>query len=234
MSGLPEVDTALNQLQFEQGSLLDKIDELRAIGVGGLVGLPQLIVCGNQSSGKSSVLQAISRVRFPVKSNVCTRFPTEVILRRHPESRFKVSIEPGSSRTSEEARQAIQTFAPAGVTNSDQLESLIEKAKECMGITDEGFSDDILKVEILGPDQPELTLVDLLGLYISHSTSQDEKGIEIVHDITKRYMSNQRSIILAVVSAKNDYHIQRVLASFNGNESKRYFYRSTCSSRSEE
>ncbi|KAJ5899484.1 hypothetical protein N7495_004228 [Penicillium taxi] len=211
MSGSTEVDTALYQLQTEQGSLLDKIDELRTIGVGGLVGLPQLIVCGNQSSGKSSVLQAISRVRFPVKSNVCTRFPTEVILRRHPESRFKVSIEPGSSRTSREARQAIQAFAPAEVTSSDQLESLVEKAKECIGITSEGFSDDILKVEILGPDKPELTLVDLPGLYTSHSTSQDEKGIMIVHDITKRYMRNQRSIILAVVSAKNDYHIQRVL-----------------------
>lgn len=211
MAGSTEVDIALHQLQTEQGPLLDKIDELRAIGVGGLVGLPQLIVCGNQSSGKSSVLEAISRVRFPVRSNVCTRFPTEVILRRHPTRRFKVSIEPGFSRTNREDRQTMKAFAPAEVTNSDQLESLIEKAKECMGITGEGFSDDILKVEISGPDKPELSLVDLPGLYTSHSSSQDEQGIRIVHDITKQYMTNKRSIILAVVSAKNDYHNQRVL-----------------------
>ncbi|KAJ5881784.1 uncharacterized protein N7529_000456 [Penicillium soppii] len=212
MAGSTEVeDIALLQLQTEQGPLLDKIDELRTIGVGGLVELPQLIVCGNQSSGKSSVLEAISRVRFPVKSNVCTRFPTEVILRRHPAPRFKVSIEPGSSRTTKESRQTIEAFAPAEVTNGNQLESLIEKAKECMGITGEGFSDDVLKVEISGPDKPELTLVDLPGLYTSHSTSQDEQGIRIVHDITKRYMANKRSIILAVVSAKNDYHNQTVL-----------------------
>lgn len=211
MSGSTEVDTALRQLQTEQGPLLDKIDDLRTIGVGGLVGLPQLIVCGNQSSGKSSVLEAVSRVRFPMKSNVCTRFPTEVILRRHPAPRFKVSIEPGSSRTSKGQRQTIEAFAPAEVGDGNQLESLIEKAKECMGITGDRFSDDILKVEISGPDKPELTLVDLPGLYTSHSTSQDEQGIEIVHDITKRYMENKRSIILAVVSAKNDYHNQRVL-----------------------
>ncbi|KAJ5604156.1 hypothetical protein N7537_007112 [Penicillium hordei] len=211
MSGSTEVDIALHQLQTEQGPLLDKIDDLRTIGVGGLVGLPQLIVCGNQSSGKSSVLEAVSRVRFPMKSNVCTRFPTEVILRRHPAPRFKVSIEPGSSRTSKGERQTIEAFAPAEVTNGNQLESLIKKAKECMGITGDRFSDDILKVEISGPDQPELTLVDLPGLYTSHSTSQDEQGIKIVHDITKRYMENKRSIILAVVSAKNDYHNQRVL-----------------------
>ncbi|CAI7649160.1 unnamed protein product [Penicillium crustosum] len=211
MSGSTEVDIALHQLQTEQGPLLDKIDDLRAIGVGGLVGLPQLIVCGNQSSGKSSVLEAVSRVRFPMKSSVCTRFPTEVILRRHPAPRFKVSIEPGSSRMSKGERQMIEAFAPAEVTNSRRLGSLIEKAKECMGITGDGFSDDILKVEISGPDKPELTLVDLPGLYTSHSTSQDEQGIEIVHGITKRYMENKRSIILAVVSAKNDYHNQRVL-----------------------
>ncbi|CRL28200.1 Interferon-induced Mx protein [Penicillium camemberti] len=211
MSSSTEVDTALHQLQTEQGPLLDKIDDLRTIGVGGIVGLPQLIVCGNQSSGKSSVLEAVSRVRFPMKSNVCTRFPTEVILRRHPTPRFKVSIEPGSSRTSKGERQKIEAFKPAEVTNGNRLGSLIEKAKECMGITGDGFSDDILKVEISGPDKPELTLVDLPGLYTSHSTSQDEQGIDIVHKITEHYMENKRSIILAVVSAKNDYHNQRVL-----------------------
>lgn len=46
-------EQALHQLQSQQTKLLDKIDELRAIGVGGLVELPQVIVCGNQSSGKS-------------------------------------------------------------------------------------------------------------------------------------------------------------------------------------
>lgn len=174
--------------------LLDKIDELRTIGVGGLVGLPQLIVCGNQSSGKSSVLEAISRVRFPVKSNLCTRFPTEVILRRHPVPRLKVSIEAGSSR-----EKRTEQFSPTEATSTSQLESIVEKAKEFMGIGAEGFTDDILRVEVSGPDKPELTLVDLPGLYTSHSSSQDQQGIQVVRDITKRYMRNERSIILAVL-----------------------------------
>lgn len=72
---------------------LDKIDGLRAIGAGTLVELPQLIVCGNQSGGKSSVLEAITRVRFPAKSNVCTNFAIEVVLRRNPQSKIKTSIE---------------------------------------------------------------------------------------------------------------------------------------------
>jgi len=42
----------------------------------------QLVVVGDQSSGKSSVLQGITRLPFPVDDTLCTRFPTEVSLRR--------------------------------------------------------------------------------------------------------------------------------------------------------
>ncbi|KAL2835265.1 P-loop containing nucleoside triphosphate hydrolase protein [Aspergillus cavernicola] len=207
-------DEALHQLQQEQSKLLDKIDELRNIGVGGLVELPQLIVCGNQSSGKSSVLEAISRVRFPSKSNVCTRFATEVILRRNPVSRIRISIEPGPSRIIEEERKRLRSFTHEQFSNSNDLPSLIEKAKECMGVSESsglGFSDDVLKVEISGPDKPELTLVDLPGLYYSTSREQGQAGIGIVRGLTEKYMQNSRSIILAVISAKTDYHLQEVL-----------------------
>ena len=91
----PLDEHAMNQLQSEQSELLDKIDELRAIGVGGLVELPQIIVCGNQSSGKSSVLEAISRVRFPSESNICTRFATKIVLRRSPTTGSKYQLSPG-------------------------------------------------------------------------------------------------------------------------------------------
>jgi GTPase SAR1 family protein len=207
-------DKALHQLQQEQSKLLDKIDELRTIGVGDLVELPQLIVCGNQSSGKSSVLEAISRVRFPAKSNVCTRFATEVILRRNPSSKIKVSIEPGPSRKDEQERRRLRSFAYEDFSNGNDLPPLIEKAKEHMGITESvnaGFSDDVLKAEISGPDKPELTLVDLPGLYYSTSQEQDLQGILIVRKLTEKYMKNPRSIILAVISAKTDYHLQEVL-----------------------
>ena len=207
-------DEALHQLQHEQSKLLDKIDELRTIGVGGLVELPQLIVCGNQSSGKSSVLEAISRVRFPAKSNVCTRFATEVILRRNPSSRIKISIEPGPSRKDEEERRNLRGFAYDGFSDGDDLKDLIDRAKERMGITESlnsGFSDDVLKVEISGPEKPELTLVDLPGLYYAKSQEQGSQGIKIVRGLTEKYMKNSKSIILAVISAKTDYHLQEVL-----------------------
>ncbi|BCS04210.1 dynamin family protein [Aspergillus luchuensis] len=210
----PPAEEALHQLQREQSKLLDGIDELRAIGVGSLVELPQLVVCGNQSSGKSSVLEAISRVRFPAKSNICTRFATEVILRRSPTPTIKISIEPGPSRKDARERAILQEFAQELSPADNDLPTVIEKAKGYTGVNEtanSGFSDDVLKVEILGPDKPELTLVDLPGLYYSVSQDQSLQGIRVVRTLTEKYMKNKRSIILAVISAKADYHLQEVL-----------------------
>nr|AFR57472.1 putative dynamin-related GTPase domain protein [Epichloe inebrians] len=75
-------------------NLLNAIDSLRSQGISHYISLPQIIVCGDQSSGKSSVLEAISGVAFPVKSNLCTRFPTELILRKTKDIAVKVSIVP--------------------------------------------------------------------------------------------------------------------------------------------
>jgi hypothetical protein len=76
----------------EQIQLLDLVDSLRAEGLSEFTALPQLVVCGDQSSGKSSLLEAISGVPFPRKDNLCTRFATEVILRRATNSEIRVSL----------------------------------------------------------------------------------------------------------------------------------------------
>lgn len=86
-------------------SLLEKIDKLFACNAGSYVDLPQLVVVGNQSSGKSSVLAALTGLPFPRDSGLCTRFATQIIFRRAPTSATRVSIIPSKDGSSEHQRQ---------------------------------------------------------------------------------------------------------------------------------
>lgn len=60
----------------EEKRLFDIVDKLRELDVNHELSLPQLVVCGSQSSGKSSVLEAISEIPFPRGDMTCTRFAT--------------------------------------------------------------------------------------------------------------------------------------------------------------
>ncbi|KAL2062905.1 hypothetical protein VTL71DRAFT_5977 [Oculimacula yallundae] len=195
----------------EQMELLDVVDSLRACGLSEIVALPQLIVCGDQSSGKSSVLEAISGIPFPKQDTLCTRFATEVILRRAARVEINVSIVPGEDRTVTD-RDRLNQFR-RGLKTIDDFGDLFQSARDEMGLSSSGksFSNDILRVEFCGPSQPQLTLVDLPGLIHSETKSQTTGDVQLVHKLVSRYLDNPRSIILAVVSAKNDIGNQIIL-----------------------
>ncbi|KAK0665220.1 interferon-induced GTP-binding protein Mx [Cercophora samala] len=195
----------------DQLQLLNAVDKLRAQGISNYVSLPQIIVVGDQSSGKSSVLEAISGVSFPIKSNLCTRFPTELILRRTPLRSARVSIVPHEER-SESEQKALRGFTQE-LLDLDDLPELIEDAKGAMGISPHGkaFAKDILRVEVTGPDRPHLTMVDLPGLIHSETKNQSASDVQLIQDVVQGYMKQSRCIILAVISAKNDFANQIVL-----------------------
>jgi len=71
--------------------LLDIVDELHSRGISMYVVLPEVVVRGKQSAGKSSVPDAILGMSFPAKDNLCTRLATELILRRDTSPGVKVS-----------------------------------------------------------------------------------------------------------------------------------------------
>ncbi|KAI0852872.1 P-loop containing nucleoside triphosphate hydrolase protein [Daldinia vernicosa] len=197
---------ALEQLHGEQKALLDAIDDLRKHGIGRFVDLPQIIVVGDQSSGKSSVLEAISRVRFPVKDGLCTRFATELVLRTDSHIKVDVRILPQSA-----PNKATYKFDERSFKKAD-LPRIVEEAKKQMLEGDAGFSEDVLRIEITSPDVPHLTMVDLPGFYHSEDENQSAAGRIIVDRLAERYMARKNSIILAVISARNQVILQKVLS----------------------
>ncbi|KAI1119764.1 P-loop containing nucleoside triphosphate hydrolase protein [Nemania abortiva] len=198
------------QLQIQgHRDLLDVIDSLRSQGISRYVDLPQIIVCGDQSSGKSSVLEAISGLSFPTKDNLCTRFATELILRRSPVVGVDIHIIPSHDRCEDEKKKLEEfRYRQEALDISD----VVEAAKQEMGLDGSGqvFSTDILRVQISGPTQPHLTMVDLPGLFLAGNKDQSEYDAALVEALVLSYMKKPRSIILAVVSAKSDFVLQQV------------------------
>ncbi|KAI8934760.1 hypothetical protein NX059_008448 [Plenodomus lindquistii] len=208
------ITTSLQGLQCtDQRKVLDLVDDLRRTGLEGIIGLPQLVVCGDQSSGKSSVLEAITEIPFPRKENLCTRFATEIILRRSKLATSTITIVPDKLRPERE-RKKLKSFART-INDFGQLPEVIEQATLEMGLTGaaetKAFARDVLSVEITGPDRPQLTLVDLPGLIHSANKAQTETDKDLILNLVQEYMSNSRTIILAVVSAKNDFANQVIL-----------------------
>lgn len=72
------------------------------------------------------------------------------------------------------------------------------------------FSTDVLRIESTSPDAPNLTLVDLPGLFGASDKNQSDDDAELVRNLVVSYMKQRRSIILAVVSADNPFANQPV------------------------
>ncbi|PHH87786.1 hypothetical protein CDD83_8402 [Cordyceps sp. RAO-2017] len=191
--------------------LLDVIDKLHARGISQHVDLPEIVVTGDQSAGKSSVLEAISGMAFPTGDNICTRFAIELILRRSHRVDVKVSIVPDADRPERE-QEHLTMFSPGTDVTDSWLGDVIEEAKDFMGLDepDKVFTKDVLRVEMSGPQQPHLTIVDLPGLFQADSSAESDRDSALVADMVLRYTKRPRSIVLAVVSAERQSSLQKV------------------------
>ena len=160
-------------------------------------------------ASKDVLSNAVSEVSRSNVGTIGTRFATEVILRRSDKLSIAVSIGSGIGRPAEERHK---DFAKR-VKSKDEFPAIFESARAAMGLTHSGqaFSDHILRIEIRGPTYPQLTIVDLPGLIHTETKTQTVEDVELVSKLVRDYMINPKSIILAVVSAKNDIANQIVL-----------------------
>ncbi len=214
-----ELDTtsSLENLQTDdQRRVLDTVAQVRKCGLEGILSLPQLVVCGDQSAGKSSVLEALTEIPFPRADNLCTRFATEIILRRAAVDSLTIRVIPDSKRNAAE-QESIKSFE-ASIMDFTELPTIMEQARAIMGIDGDdeasnsrAFARDVLSIEIEGPSRPQLTLVDLPGLIQNETKGVTKADVELVKELTQQYVSQPRTICLAVIAATNDYANQGIL-----------------------
>ncbi|KAJ5357606.1 hypothetical protein N7541_004764 [Penicillium brevicompactum] len=209
-STLSTEDKGEPRLTDEATSLVERINQLHSMGVGEMVDLPQLLACGNENSDKHSVIEAITRTRFPAKT-FAAHFVTEIKLRRQPEILFRVAIR-STAPTSNDTDTPTKPVLLTHVTSTDKSLPLIERGFQLIAATcRHGFSDDVLDIEIAGPDQPNLTIVDLPDLQSTNTGDKTHEGSDQLIKLLRRYMKSSRSIIVAVLSADVNLQSQRIL-----------------------
>jgi GTPase SAR1 family protein len=90
----PNSSLGTTKYAFSRQKLNEIVKALRDCGTEEIIKLPKIAVIGNQSAGKSSLIEAISRIKVPRASGTCTRCPMEVILTSDKEKGWhcKVSL----------------------------------------------------------------------------------------------------------------------------------------------
>lgn len=212
-----DITSSLQDLQTdEQRRVLDTVAQVRKCGLESILSLPQLVVCGDQSAGKSSVLEALTEIPFPRNDNLCTRFATEIVLRRANTNSLTIKIIPDPKRPVNE-QTPLKAFQES-ITNFDELPRIMTAAMDIMDIgagvsgpKSKAFARDVLNIEIEGPSRPQLTLVDIPGLIQTDTKGITKADVELVGEITDQYIKQHRTICLAVVSAGTDPANQSIL-----------------------
>ncbi|XP_035520950.1 dynamin-1-like protein isoform X4 [Morone saxatilis] len=168
-----------------------------------IIQLPQIVVVGTQSSGKSSVLESlVGRDLLPRGTGIVTRRPLILqLVHIDPEDRRKTSEENGID--GEEWGKFLHTKNKI-YTDFEEIRQEIEAETERISGNNKGISDEPIHLKIFSPHVVNLTLVDLPGI-TKVPVGDQPKDIEIqIKELILKYISNPNSIILAVTAANTD------------------------------
>ncbi|ROI16086.1 Interferon-induced GTP-binding protein Mx, partial [Anabarilius grahami] len=170
--------------------LIELIDSLRFIGIDKDIDLPSIAVVGDQSSGKSSVLEALSGVALPRGSGIVTRCPLELKLRKPKTGPWSATISYSGHK---------ETFY-----DPLKVDNFVRKAQNELAGNTVGICDELITLEISSPDVCDLTLIDLPGITrVPVHDQPDDIGDQIKNLILK-YITKSETIILVVVPCNVD------------------------------
>ncbi|KAL8556846.1 hypothetical protein ACS0TY_004352 [Phlomoides rotata] len=171
--------------------LLDTVDRLRHLKImqeG--IQLPTIVVVGDQSSGKSSVLESLAGISLPRGQGICTRVPLIMRLQNHPNLQPQLSLEFNGK------------VVP---TDEESIADSISLATEEIAGKGKGISDTPLTLIVKKNGVPDLTMVDLPGITRVPVHGQPEDIYEQISKTIMEYITPEESVILNVLSASVDF-----------------------------
>ncbi|XDV52921.1 hypothetical protein PO909_021559 [Leuciscus waleckii] len=202
---------------------IDLIDTLRSVGIQKDLALPTIAVIGDQSSGKSSVLEALSGVALPRGSGIVTRCPLELRLKKVTGgANWKAVLSYRKKRT-----EFVDPSFVAGPIKASKLAngkvarptydlkkfefgdpSLVEEhvaaAQNELAGKGVGICDELITLEVMSPDVCDLTLIDLPGIARVPVKGQPEDIGKQIKLLIMKYIEKQETINLVVVPCNTD------------------------------
>ncbi|KAM5333569.1 dynamin-1-like protein isoform X4 [Pteronotus mesoamericanus] len=182
-----------------------------------IIQLPQIVVVGTQSSGKSSVLESlVGRDLLPRGTGIVTRRPLILqLVHVSPEDKRKTTGEENDPATWKNSRHLSKGVEAEEwgkflhtknklYTDFDEIRQEIENETERISGNNKGVSPEPIHLKIFSPNVVNLTLVDLPGM-TKVPVGDQPKDIELqIRELILRFISNPNSIILAVTAANTD------------------------------
>ncbi|KAF9133056.1 vacuolar protein sorting-associated protein 1 [Mortierella sp. 14UC] len=201
-------------------------DAFSTVGVHNPVDLPQIVVIGSQSSGKSSVLENIvGRDFLPRGSGIVTRRPLVLQLINRPAAASTSDDDKGKSnqwsfieapsptygkKSDENEKKGPEEWGEflhqPGVkyTDFNLIREEIVRDTEAKTGKNAGISPLPINLRIYSPHVLTLTLVDLPGLTKLPVGDQPKDIEKQIRDMIVKYITKPNSIILAVTAANVD------------------------------
>ncbi|XP_048248476.1 interferon-induced GTP-binding protein Mx-like [Haliotis rufescens] len=176
--------------------LIDLVDRLRGYGLDSDINLPAVAVIGDQSAGKSSVLEAISGVQLPRGTGIVTRCPLEMRMKHSEDGDMwegKIMYKDMHDMAHEEI-----------ILNRESVGELVRKAQIEMTDSAKGISDELITLEVTSSDVPDLTVIDLPGIARNAVEGQPFDIEARIKNMIRRYIGRQETIILAVLQCNVD------------------------------
>mmetsp|Transcript_71423 Transcript_71423/g.225682 ORF Transcript_71423/g.225682 Transcript_71423/m.225682 type:complete len:986 (+) Transcript_71423:82-3039(+) len=209
---------------------------LRNYGLDAEVDLPRICIVGKQSSGKSSVIEALTGVSLPRAAGTCTRCAYEIST-RHAEEKFSCVV---SVRCTGDFGDSKEKIPLATTRNPKQVPKLLRDAQRLLlneelrerhweGMKDgsatlqqvarefpeEGrdgslFSCDVVVVELRGRAFTDLELIDLPGLIQSVESDQERDLIALIEQLCNAYLEKTNTLIAMCCPFNDDMENQAI------------------------
>ncbi|SPO04599.1 uncharacterized protein DNG_07284 [Cephalotrichum gorgonifer] len=201
----------------ENRILFEAIDFIQSSDLKHHVEIPELVVIGEQSTGKSSLLQALIDIPFPVGTGCCTRFATRVVSERTPpgtKSRVKIRIEAPQTPIPEfgEPEECPEYEFAAESLSADEFDKIIKEAriKAGGGRDSKNFSAFVLRIELSGPHRSYFNILDLPGMFSWARGGIRREEMDGVTKMVLQYIQNPKNILVCVADAVIDIDRQQI------------------------